>query len=95
MTSLYGIAFQYADYKFNNGARTIPFNVDGIIHYQNDVETGASQLPFTLFVPPGYGKANGKNILNVIETENPNLIFTASFDKDREIWRDLSLLSIP
>ncbi len=95
MTSLYGIAFQYADYMFNKGARTIPFNPNGINLYHNEIETGTSLLPFTLFVPAGYAKANGKNIVNVKETENPSLIFTASFDDDKEIWKDLSLLNIP
>jgi hypothetical protein len=80
---------------FNKGARTIPFNPNGINLYHNEIETGTSLLPFTLFVPAGYAKANGKNIVNVKETENPSLIFTASFDDDKEIWKDLSLLNIP
>ena len=99
MTSLYGYAFQYADLKWNReayvGSGTISGDPDAIIRYHEDVEHRGSLLPFTLYVPPAHGKTRDKNIPNVEETDDPNLIFTASFDDGREIWRELSLLSIP
>jgi hypothetical protein len=99
MMSPYGLAFQYADMKWNQGTyigtRTGSGGADEISRYHRDVEHGASLLPFTLYVPPAYGKARDKNIPNVEETDDPGLIFTASFNDGREGWRELSLLSIP
>ena len=99
MTSPYGLAFQYADLKWHRGkytgARTGSSGVDELSRYHRDVEHGASLLPFTLYVPPAYGKARDKDIPNVAETDDPDLIFTASFSDGREVWQELSLLSIP
>ncbi|HEY50467.1 MAG TPA: DUF362 domain-containing protein [Dehalococcoidia bacterium] len=99
MVSPYGLAFQYADLQYNRGtyivARTGSGSADAISRYHKDVEHGASLLPFTLYVPPTYGKARDKNILNVEETDDPGLIFTVSFNDGREVWQELSLLSIP
>jgi hypothetical protein len=99
MMSPYGLAFQYADLKWNHGtytgAMTGSGGADELNRYHRDVEQGASLLPFTLYVPPAYGKARDKSIPNVEETDDPGLIFTASFNGGREVWRELSLLSIP
>ena len=99
MMTPYGFAFQYADLKRNQGtyvgARTGSGGADELNRYHRDVEQGASLLPFTLYVPPAYGKARDKNIPNVEETDDPGLIFTASFNDEHEVWRELSLLSIP
>jgi len=99
MMSTYGLAFQYADLKWNQGtyigAKAGSGGADEVSRYHRDVEHGASLLPFTLYVPPEYGKARDKNIPNVEETDDPGLIFTASFNDGREVWRELSLLSIP
>jgi hypothetical protein len=94
MPGLYGTAFQYTDIKFNKAAR-ISGGGDILTAYHRDIEQGAHLLPFTLFVPLGYGKVGSKNIPNVEETDNPKLIFTARFDDGREEWRELSLSSIP
>jgi hypothetical protein len=94
MAPLYGIAFQYADFKFNKAAR-MSGGTDILAAYHRDLELGTYLLPFTLYVPPGYGKVGSKNIPNVEETDNPNLIFTACFEGGHEEWRELSLLSIP
>ena len=56
---------------------------------------GMEPLPFVFYVPSGYGKVSDKLIPNVKETDNPELIFTASFDNGREEWRQLDLSSIP
>ena len=99
MTTLYGFAFQYADLQWNQGAYIVEKTGSGVAgeinRYHSDVEQGASPLSFILYVPPVYGKARGKNIPNVEETDDPDLIFTASFNDGREVWRELSLLSIP
>jgi len=99
MMTPYGFAFQYADLKWNQGtyigARTGSGGADELNRYHREVEGGVSLLPFTLYVPPAYGKARDKNIPNVEETDDPGLIFTASFNDGREVWRELSLLSIP
>lgn len=99
MTTLYGLAFQYADLKWNQGTYVVggtgSGGADELNRYHRDMEQGASRLPFTLYVPPTYGKTRGKNIPNVEETNDPGLIFTASFNEELEVWRELSLLSIP
>jgi hypothetical protein len=99
MTALYGLAFQYADLRYNQGkyigARTGSDSDGKVNRYHEDLEQGASLLPFTLYVPPAYGKAGDKNIPNVAETDDADLIFTAGFDGGREVWRELSLSSIP
>jgi hypothetical protein len=97
--SPYGFAFQYADMKWNQGTYNVPRTGSGVAddlsRYHRDVENGASLLPFTLYVPPAYGKARNKKIPNVEETDDPGLIFTASFNDGCEVWRELSLMSIP
>jgi hypothetical protein len=99
LMSLYGLAFQYADLKWNRGtyigARKDSSGADELNRYHKDVEQGGHPLPFTLYVPTTYGKARDKDIPNVEETDDPGLIFTASFDDGSEVWRELSLLSIP
>jgi len=99
MTSLYGFAFQYADMRWSQGkyagARTGPGGADDFSRYHRDVEHGASPLPFTFYVPRAYGKAGDKKIPNVEETDEPGLVFTTSFNGGSEVWRELSLLSIP
>jgi hypothetical protein len=99
MMSLYGFALQYADLKWNQGerigVRTASVGADEISRYHRDVEQGANLLPFTLYVPPTYGRVRDGKIPNVEETDDPELIFTTSFNAGSEGWRELSLLSIP
>ena len=98
MMSPYGLAFQYADQKWNGGKYTggkpAP-GADPIGQYFKDLEGGAKPLPFTMFVTRGHGKVGGKTIPNVEETQDVNLILTASFNKGSETWRDISISSIP
>lgn len=95
----YGLVFQYADLKWNAGkysrAKKAAGNIDIVKQYHQDVGQGTGSLPFTFYVPDGYGKNRGKSIPNVQETSDSNLIFTASFNNEQEIWKELSLLSIP
>jgi hypothetical protein len=58
------------------------------------VVRGEKLLPFTIYVPRGYGSYNQKRIPNVEETDKPGLIFTASFPEN-ESWRDLRLSDYP
>ncbi len=95
----YGHAFHYADLKWGGGeytgVGTPSAESDGIGKYHTAIAQGAVPLPFIFYVPPGYGRTGEKNIPNVEETDDPSLIFTTSFNKGREVWRELSLLSIP
>ena len=49
-------------------------------------QQGGQPLDFTLFVPPGFGKIGQTPVPNVIETDDPNKIFSAVFGKNRELW---------
>jgi hypothetical protein len=94
MMSLYGMAFSYADRKFNQGKYCNPQamakNQDIIAGYHRDVAGGGIKLPFTVHVPPGLGSYHGVNYPNVGETIDPGLVFTAEF-RGNEVWRDLDL----
>jgi hypothetical protein len=99
MGSSYGKAFIYADMKWN-GARygtTLAKmkNEDIIGSYHKVVEGGAKPIPFTVYVPKGFGSYNGKTIPNVEETDNAELIFTASFGDGRDKWNELRLSDYP
>jgi len=95
----YGHAFHHADLKWGNGKYTGVKAAGGednpIGSYHADVAAGGEPLPFTLYVPRGYAKNGDKDIPNVEETDKPELIFTASFNNGDEVWRKLSLASIP
>jgi hypothetical protein len=56
---------------------------------------GGKLLPFTLYVPDGFGKVNGRSIPNVMETSDPRLILTAEFDGGREKWQELNWEEMP
>jgi hypothetical protein len=98
MMSPYGQAFSYTDIKWNGGKycnrQAIEKGEDIIGKYHQALEKGEKPLPFTVYVPHGYGGYNGKRIPNVEETDKPELIFTASFPGD-ETWRDLRMSDYP
>jgi len=102
----YGQAFRYADLKWNGGkyAGSVPLALglfatgagdNAIVKYHEAVAQGAASLPFTFYVPRGFGIAGSRQIPNVEETNDPNLIFIVSFNNDEEVWRELRLSSIP
>ncbi len=97
--ALYGNAFRYADLKWGggeySGTKAGSGAADAIGRYHTAVAQGAAPLPFVLYVPRTYGRAGDKNIPNVEESDDPGVIFTASFDKGGEVWRHLSLSSVP
>ena len=99
LMTLYGQTFRYADLKWNgagySGAEVPSAGNDGIGKYHSALSQGATPLPFVFHVPSGYGRNGDEGIPNVEETDDPNLIFTASFNNGKEIWRELSLSDIP
>jgi hypothetical protein len=94
--SLYGIAFNYADLKWNGGEYSGKSASAGdsnpVGNYHAAITRGVKLLPFVFYVPPGYGRNGDRNIPNAQETADPNLIFTASFDDGREVWRELPVI---
>ncbi|MGD1120273.1 MAG: DUF362 domain-containing protein [Dehalococcoidales bacterium] len=96
--SPYGQAFAYTDLVWNDSrycTRAAKMKNEDIIgNYHQAVARGAKLLPFTVYVPRGFGSYDNRKIPNVEETDNPELIFTASFP-DNETWRDLRLSDYP
>lgn len=92
--SPYGCSFRYTDTKWNGAkycnAQAMAQNEDIIGNYHKAVERGGDLLPFTFYVPQGLGSVGNTRVPNVEETEDPQLIFTASFN-GKEVWRDLEL----
>ncbi len=89
LLSLYGFAFQYADKKMNGGKYTglgPPSNPEAIQNYKEDAARGGAFMDFMVFVPKGYGNLNGIRLPNIQETEDPDRVFTASFNQGREVW---------
>ncbi len=96
--SPYGQAFAYADRKWNGSGYCTGVakknNEDIIGAYHHDVSCGGELLPFTIYVPRGFGSYDGCNIPNAEETDDPELVFTAGFP-DGETWRELRLSDYP
>ena len=91
---LYGFAFMYADRSQNNGqysgafrSRPTPGAIDS---YFADVAAGQKPLDFTVYFPKGFDRLNGQAVPNVIATDDPAKLMTASFNGGREIWAALS-----
>ncbi len=95
--SPYGQAFRYADTRWNDSQycslenENKSENIIGLYH--EELVKGARLLPFVFFVPEGFASIYGKQIPNVKESSDPDLIFTASFNGE-ELWRDLDLTDI-
>ena len=68
---------------------------DIIGKYHADVARGGNPLPFVLYVPSGLGSGVNGTIPNVEETDDPSLVFTASFKGGEEAWQKLVLSEIP
>ncbi|CUO70983.1 hypothetical protein [Clostridium disporicum] len=79
--SAYGSIFKYCDIVLNNSHYTSSTNA--LLNYFNDLKSGIKPLPFTFYIPIGFGKMNRKPIPNTVETNDPKLIFTTEFN---EIW---------
>jgi hypothetical protein len=63
---------------------------DVIAAYFRDIAGGKPPLPFTLYVPRGLGAYENQTFPNVVETDDPSLVFTAAFN-GKEVWRELRL----
>ncbi|MBP9007352.1 MAG: hypothetical protein KBG16_01545 [Methanospirillum sp.] len=48
--------------------------------------TGNHTIPFTLYLPPGFGSLKNPPIPHGEETSDPAKMFTAVFQNDAEIW---------
>ncbi len=88
--SLYGIAFVYADRSQNQGkysgtsrSRT---RKGALEVYVGDVAAGAKPLDFTLYFPKGFELLGGQPAPNVVTTDDPAKLLTASFLGGEEIW---------
>ena len=106
LMSPYGLAFRYADLKWNGGKYTgdamLNFGLgatgtaDNIIEkYHTDIAGGRDPLPFAVYVPEMFGINENGPVPNVAETDDPGLLFTASFNNGEEVWRDLRLSETP
>ena len=99
MMAPYGYAFRYADLKWADGryagSGITVAQEDAIGKYHNAVASGDTLLPFSFYVPTGYGSTDNGNIPNVEETDDPALIFTTSFNDGREHWQELDMTTMP
>ena len=64
--------FQYCDIVKNSGNYTKNPST-ALSDYFKDLNSGEKPLPFTFFVPHGFGKLNGIKVPNTIETNDPKL----------------------
>jgi hypothetical protein len=98
MMSPYGQAFTYADVKWNGSKyynlEALKKGEDIIGNYHKAIAKGEKPLPFTIYVPAGYGSYSGRQIPNIEETDKPELIFTANFG-GKESWNDIKLSDHP
>jgi len=96
--SPYGFAFNYADSKWNGAKyaqeQAVNRRQDVIKKYHDEVKQGRALLPFTVYVPKSFGSFNGLKIPNVQETDNPDLIMTASFGEN-EVWKEFRFSEYP
>jgi hypothetical protein len=94
--SMYAHALYYADLKQGGnryaGHLILQPDAEGAQKYVRDVlARSAESLDFVLFVPPGYGSLDGVKVPNVVETNDPALVFTATFAGGSERWPTESL----
>ena len=80
----------YADRSQNEGkysgafrARTRKGALDA---YLADVAAGAKPLDFTVYFPKGFELLGGRPAPNVVITDDPAKLLTASFLEGKEIW---------
>jgi hypothetical protein len=89
--SLYGHAFRYADLTQNDGRyagriRSQPAP-EAAHTYISEVLSGQTEpLDFVLHVPYGYANVGGSKVPNVVETNEPGKVLTATFVAGKEIW---------
>jgi hypothetical protein len=89
--SLYGIAFQYADtilnkHSYTGNTNRQKRNANPITAYLEAISMGIDPLDFVLYVPVGYGSLENVKIPNVVETDDPEKIWSAHFAAGKEIW---------
>jgi hypothetical protein len=88
--SLYGSAFHYADLTQNEGRYVGKINnqpnPEAINTYLAGIREGKTPLDFTLYVPAKFGSMPAPKIPNVVVTNDPAKILTASFAGGKETW---------
>jgi hypothetical protein len=88
--SLYGIAFVYADRSQNEGKYSgvlrARIRKGALEAYLADVAAGAKPLDFTVYFPNGFELLCGQPAPNVVITDDPVKLLTASFLGGKEIW---------
>jgi hypothetical protein len=91
ISSMYGSAFQYADKTLNQSKYTgdpgIISDPEAADRYIKAVRQGEEPLDFVVYVPEGFGTLAGEGVPNVLETDDTGKIFTARFDKGKEVWQ--------
>ncbi len=88
--SLYGIAFVYADRSQNegkySGALRSRTRKGALESYLSDVAAGSKPLDFTVYFPKGFELLGGQPAPNVVITDDPAKMLTASFLGGKETW---------
>jgi hypothetical protein len=85
--SLYGVVLQYALKVHGKDPATADSRwTSNPTEYVQAVAAGAKTLPFTLYVPEGYGRVLGKPVPNVVETRDPEKVLRAEFGGGTEVW---------
>ncbi|UCD44008.1 MAG: DUF362 domain-containing protein [Candidatus Bathyarchaeota archaeon] len=91
ISSMYGSAFQYADKTLNQSKYTgdpgIISDPEAADSYIQAVRQGKEPLDFVVYVPEGFGTLDGEGVPNVLETDDTSKMFTARFDKGKEVWQ--------
>jgi hypothetical protein len=84
--SLYGVALQYAYRVHRGNGSADPALSPNPTEYVKAIEAGSKTLPFTLYVPEGFGKLMGKPVPNIEETTDPKKVLHAEFAGGVEVW---------
>lgn len=83
----------YADRSQNEGKYSGTFRArpkpGAIKAYLSDIDAGAKPLDFIVYLPKGFEVLGGKPAPNVVASDDPARILTASFMGGREIWSAL------
>jgi len=91
LSSLYGLAFTYADLtqkegKFTGGTAGVN-ETNAIDDYISKIADGSQEpLDFTVYMPPNYDKIASTTVPNVKITSDASLVLTASFSSGKETW---------
>ena len=83
----------YAEWRPDAGQVGGQPDIAAINNYVDKV--GADELKpldFTIYMPAGYDNLSGKMVPNIVITDDPAKILTASFVNGQEVWPEARLL---